>query len=117
MYDYFTNEKYIFECITFHNETIKADDSIREREDNELNPYINLTFYFYFKDLFYIYDKGDNKFIEMEYLFDNTTPVYNIRKRVTDMDIGYILNVEKMKVVILWRFFVNNFIYGMVSFI
>ena len=53
----------------------------------------------------------------MEYLFDNTTPVYNIRKRVTDMDIGYILNVEKMKVVILWRFFVNNFIYGMVSFI
>ena len=67
--------------------------------------------------MFYIYDKGDNKFIEMEYLFDNTTPVYNIRKRVTDMDIGYILNVEKMKVVILWRFFVNNFIYGMVSFI
>ena len=87
--EYAINEKYIYEGLTFNNQTDKEfdyDNYNRIHDDDELTPYINLTLISHTKDIA-IFDRYKNKFIEPNHsdVYDN--PVYIHRVKVSDIRI------------------------------
>ena len=92
--EYSINEKYIYEGLTFNNQTDKEfdyDNYNRIHDDDELTPYINLTLISHTKDIA-IFDNYKNKFIEPNYSDVYDDPVYILRSKVSDIwiDIYYI---------------------------
>ena len=61
--DYSINDKYIFEGMIFNNKTDDIEERGKIIDDNEITPYVNLTFDIHLPR-FVVYDKWSQKFIE-----------------------------------------------------
>ena len=61
--NYSINDKYIYEGMIFNNKTDNVDEIGKIIDNNEITPYVNLTFNIHLSK-FGLYDKWDQKFIE-----------------------------------------------------
>ena len=87
--DYALNEKYIYEAVTFYNQTNVFGERQKMIEDEQLNPYLNFNIIFN-HDNFSIFDYrkiNPPEPIEMNKTFERGKYIYSFRKRLEDIKI------------------------------
>ena len=84
--DYAFNDIYTYETLTFYNHTDNREEIAKMNENDELNPYFNLTISFWNNGDFALFDIFENKFLEsdeVDYLFHSN---YYIRKKASEIN-------------------------------
>ena len=85
--DYSINDKYIYEGMMFNNKTDDIEDRGKIIDDNEITPYVNLTFDIHLSR-FGVYDKWSQKFIEPDEIDSFGFRQFSIKKKVYQLDIN-----------------------------
>ena len=94
--DYITNDKYSYEALTFYNHTDDAKEKEKINKNIELNPFLNLSFYFYQpEEKFAVYDLNNKKFLEKDSIDKYGNIIYNIQKQVSDINITIYFKCEE----------------------
>ena len=85
--NYLLNDKYTYEALTFYNHTEDIKEIENMNNDIELNPFLNLSLYFYTpEDKFTVFDQINQKFIEKSSLDIYGFPIYYIKKQISDIN-------------------------------
>ena len=117
--DYALNEKYIYEAVTFYNQTNVFGEKKKMIEDEQLNPYLNFNIIFN-HDNFSIFDYrkiNPPEPIEMNKTFERGKYIYSFRKRLEDIKIrivylcGEDLNCNSFKekqILVLFKLFIQS---------
>ena len=94
--DYSINDKYTYEALTFYNHTDDAQEISSMNKDLELNPFLNLTLFFYQPDdKFAVYDLHNQEFMNTSSRDAYGNIIYNIRKQISDINITIYYKCEE----------------------
>jgi len=85
--NYIINDKYTYESLTCYNHTEGSNEIEKMNNDIELNPFLNLSLYFYTsEDKFAMFDQINQKFIEKSALDNYGFPIYYIQNKISDIN-------------------------------
>ena len=87
IYDYKENDKYIYEGTIFQNKSDEPDRYSKMYNDDEISPYLNVTFNIYLSK-FGAFDERSSKFLEVDHFDCYKNQIYTLKKKINSLEIS-----------------------------